>query len=181
MKPSEILAMAAHLNVEIKATYNDLEKARDILLAAGADYRGTDHQTDVYFHCPNGRLKLRRGNIEHSLIFYARANSAMPKGSAVNMTQLSGDSHELQSVLAAAWGVKVAVHKAREIYFIDNVKFHLDRVEGLGSFAEIEAIDKDGNIGQAKLNEQCNYYMKLLGIEPSHLLTHSYSDMLEKQ
>lgn len=173
--------MAAHLNVEIKATCDDLEKARAVLMAAGADFKGTDHQTDVYFNCPNGRLKLRRGNIEHSLIFYARENSATPKGSAVNMTQLHGDSHDLQSVLAAAWGVKVAVHKAREIYFIDNVKFHLDNVEGLGTFVEIEAIDIDGNIGAAKLHEQCNYYMQLLDIQPSHLLTHSYSDMMEKR
>lgn len=173
--------MAAHLNVEIKATCTDIDKARTILLAAGADFKGTDHQTDVYFNCPNGRLKLRRGNIEHSLIFYARVNSATPKGSAVNMMQLSGDSHELQSVLTAAWGVKVAVHKSREIYFIGNVKFHLDKVEGLGTFAEIEAIDKDGSIGEAKLHEQCNHYMQLLGIEPSHLLTHSYSDMLENK
>lgn len=169
--------MAAHLNVEIKATCNNINAARASLLAAGAVSKGTDHQTDTYFNWTYGRLKLREGNIENSLIFYKRENSAAPKGSEVNMMHVSQGS-ELRSVLSAALGVVVSVVKTREIYFIDQVKFHLDTLEGLGTFAEIEAIDLDGTIGEEKLREQCHFYMQLLGILPEHLLTHSYSDML---
>ena len=70
------------------------------------------------------------------------------------------------------------VDKKREIYFIDNVKFHIDNVENLGTFMEIEAIDSDGSIGKDKLQEQCQFYIDLFGIAPTDLLSNSYSDML---
>lgn len=169
--------MATHLNIEIKATCLDIAAARKVLLAAGADFKGTDYQTDTYFNSPNGRLKLRQGNIENSLIFYDRENSATPKGSKVNMMQVA-NGMELRSVLSAALGIKVEVKKAREIYFIKNVKFHLDEVDQLGTFAEIEAIDIDGELGEAFLRQQCDHYMQILNISTTDCLTHSYSDML---
>ncbi len=169
--------MAKHLNVEIKATCANLERAREILVAAGAYFHGTDNQTDTYFNSANGRLKLRQGNIENALIFYQRDNSASPKGSQVNMMQMQ-NGPELRSILADAMGILVEVKKSREIFFIDNVKFHLDAVDGLGTFVEIEAIDKEGNLGEAYLRNQCLFYMQMLGITTEHLLTNSYSDML---
>jgi predicted adenylyl cyclase CyaB len=74
-------------------------------------------------------------------------------------------------------GVLVVVDKEREIYFIDNVKFHLDKVKNLGNFVEIEAIDNK-NIGKEKLLKQCNEYMKLFSIDKKDLIAESYSDML---
>ena len=59
-----------HLNVEIKAKCSDPKRVRNILESKGAEYRGLDHQIDTYFRVPNGRLKLREGNIENALIFY---------------------------------------------------------------------------------------------------------------
>ncbi len=70
------------------------------------------------------------------------------------------------------------VEKKREIYFIDNVKFHIDEVKGLGTFIEIEAIDKEGNIGRDKLLTQCKEYVGLFGIEDKDLVSFSYSDLL---
>ena len=84
----------------------------------------------------------------------------------------------LKSILQDAIGVLVVVDKKREIYFIENVKFHIDEVRGLGSFMEIEAIDHDGNLGREKLLAQCRHYISELGIEDNDLMTHSYSDML---
>ncbi len=72
------------------------------------------------------------------------------------------------------------VDKSREIYFIDNVKFHIDTVKNLGAFVEIEAIDTDGSISREHLKEQCDYYMQLLQIKPSDLIADSYSDMLRQ-
>lgn len=169
--------MSKHLNVEIKARCAHLDEARKVLQELGADYKGTDHQTDTYFVVPNGRLKLRQGNIENALIFYHRENAASPKGSQVNMIQVQ-EGEALKSLLTEALGVKVEVKKSREIYFIDNVKFHLDQVYPLGTFAEIEAIDKAGTLGADHLLKQCEHYMQLLRIAPGDLLSHSYSDML---
>jgi adenylate cyclase class 2 len=81
-------------------------------------------------------------------------------------------------LLSEALGVWQVVKKAREIYFIDNVKFHLDRVEGLGEFVEIEAIDLDGSLGEAHLRNQCEHYLQLFQIKPEDLLAQSYSDLL---
>jgi adenylate cyclase, class 2 len=168
----------AFLNVEIKARCPQPGQVKQLLQQAGANFRGTDYQTDTYFNAPNGRLKLREGNIENNLIFYTRNNQAGPKSSSFILTAVP-DAASLKAALTAAMGVKVVVAKKRDISYIDNVKFHVDEVEGLGHFVEIEA----GNMllpeaTRQQLEAQCSHYIQLLGIEPEHLLTHSYSDML---
>ena len=166
-----------HLNVEIKARCSDPDAVRSYLISHQAEFKGTDHQTDTYFNVQRGRLKLRQGNIENSLIHYERSNQAGPKASSVNMMKLT-DGTALHSILSSALGIKTEVKKKREIYFIDNVKFHIDEVDELGSFVEIEAIDYDGSFGEEKIRQQCEYYVKELQIQAGDLLTHSYSDML---
>ncbi len=166
-----------HLNIEIKARCNNTAAIREYLLNNKAEFKGTDHQRDTYFNVPNGRLKLRQGNIENSLIHYERQNQSGPKSSQVSLYKVE-NGEQLRNVLLNALGEKVTVEKKREIYFIDNVKFHLDEVPGLGSFAEIEAIDLDGHIGKDRLQEQCEFYMQAFGIKEQDLLTNSYSDML---
>ena len=166
-----------HLNVEIKARCADRAAVRTWLLSHRADFKGTDRQTDTYFKIADGRLKLRQGNIENALIHYQRPNQAGPKESKVTMCHIA-EGEDLKRVLEKALGVLVEVKKEREIYFIDNVKFHIDEVPGLGGFVEIEAIDRDGDIGKQKLLEQCDYYRQKLGIKETDLLHNSYSDML---
>ena len=171
--------MQKHL-VEIKARSTTHETQRQWLLDAGADFRGTDHQVDHYFNVPKGRLKLRHGNIERSLIYYERPNQAGPKDSRVLLTCFEGEQEEVVSLartLDAAIGRWSKVDKQREIYFIDNVKFHLDTVVGLGTFVEIEAIG-DGEEEHESLLAQCEHYVSALNIIEEDLLTNSYSDML---
>ena len=167
-----------HLNIEIKARCNDHAPIRELLKTHGADFRGTDDQTDTYFKCANGRLKLRQGNIECNLIHYHRPDQAGPKASEVTLFKPGEDHETLRRLLTAAMGVEVVVTKLREISFIDNVKFHLDTVPGLGAFIEIEAIDFYGTIGAEELEAQCHFYMNLLGINDIDLIKVSYSDML---
>lgn len=164
-------------NVEIKAKCADIKALEKILHDHQADYKGLDHQIDTYFKVPNGRLKLREGNIENALIHYDRGNQAQPKLSSVTYYK-PNESADLKATLTAALGIKVVVDKKRQIFFIDNVKFHLDQVEGLGTFAEIEAIDKDGTLELAALQEQCYAYMAILTIKEADLLAVSYSDLL---
>lgn len=170
-------------NVEIKAQCQDLKALEQLLLLEGADYKGLDHQIDTYFNVPNGRLKLREGNIECALIHYHRPNQTAAKRSEIHYYK-PADTHnstDLKLTLGAALGVKVVVDKKRQIFFIDNVKFHLDQVRGLGTFVEIEAIDRAGTLTEAALEEQCLYYQQLLSIQPEDLMAHSYSDMLLEQ
>lgn len=138
-----------------------------------------DHQIDTYFNVSNGRLKLREGNIENFLVHYERSDKEGPKQSVVSL-YASQPGSSLKETLTRALGILVVVDKQREIYFIENVKFHVDIVRGLGTFMEIEAVDYDGNIGLEKLNEQCNKYLEDMGIKDEDLISGSYSDMLLK-
>lgn len=166
-----------HINIEIKARTSRLEEIRETLKNLGADFKGTDHQIDTYFKVDRGRLKLREGNIENHLIYYERDDLAGPKKSVVLLHKNNLDSN-LKEILTKSLGVRVVVDKTREIYFIENVKFHLDNVLGLGSFVEIEAIDFNDAFGEKKLREQCNYYIGLFGLTKEDMINSSYSDLL---
>jgi predicted adenylyl cyclase CyaB len=164
-------------NVEVKARCTHQDAVRDRLRERGARFVGEDRQVDVYFEVPQGRLKLRQGAIENALIYYTRPDREGPKQSDV-LLHPAPEGASLRAVLAEALGERVVVNKRREIYFIDNVKFHLDRVEGLGTFVEIEAIDDDGTRSPERLRTQCEAYLQFLGIEASALVAGSYSDLL---
>jgi len=166
-----------HLNIEIKAHCCDHERIRFILKENGAKFVGVDHQIDTYFNVNNGRLKLREGNIENHLIHYSREDIAGPKQSNITLFE-SDPNSALKDILIKSLSVLIVVDKKREIYWIDNVKFHLDKVEGLGTFIEIEAISENLDIGREQLLAQCNHYLRLFGINDSDLLSISYSDML---
>jgi len=165
------------INIEIKARTNKAGEIRKYLLANHAEFKGTDFQTDTYFNTTKGRLKLRQGNIENNLIYYERENQAGPKQSNFSLLELT-NPEALKAMLAAAVGIKTRVEKQREIFFIGNVKFHLDILQQLGSFVEIEASNKYAPLSPAALNEQCNFYMNEFSIAPGDLINISYSDML---
>ena len=167
----------SHLNIEIKARCGRPDVVRSILKQRNATFKGMGRQVDTYFNSPNGRLKLREGDIEHGLIHYDREDKIGPKRSMVTLYRPTRNS-TLKEILTSALGVLVVVEKKREIYFVDNVKFHIDTVDGLGSFVEIEAIDTTGTMGRDGLLRQCEEYMKLFGIHPDDLIGCSYSDML---
>ncbi len=166
--------------IECKVKVDSYHTALNKLLELNPIYKGTDHQIDTYFNSKVGRLKLRNGNIENSLIQYERENLAGTKQSKVILYRHQFDA-ALAEILAIQLGVLVEVDKLREIYFIDNVKFHFDTVQGLGEFVEIEAIDEDGDMMVEVLQQQCDQYIELLNLSRNDMQTHSYSDMLIMQ
>jgi len=165
------------LNVEIKAKCNDAEFIRNYLLSNQAEFRGIDEQTDTYFNVSIGRLKLREGNIENNLIYYERNKQPGPKNSQFHLVKIV-DANSLKEVLTKSIGVKVIVKKKREIYYLNNIKFHIDNVPSLGSFIEIEAGNILADVSQEKLKEQCEFYLKEFNIKETDLIEGSYSDML---
>lgn len=165
------------VNIEFKAKADNLNGIEKKLLTLNPIYIGEDNQVDTYFNVASGRLKLREGNIENSLIFYERVNTAGTKQSDILLYQHSPEQ-SLKDILVKVNGVKVVVDKKRKIYFIDNVKFHFDIVEGLGTFVEVEAIDKNGSIGIDKLKEQCSFYACFFEIAAADYIALSYSDMI---
>ena len=165
-----------HLNIELKARCDNPEKIRKFLIENNAEYRGQDHQIDTYYNSKNGRLKIRRGNIEDSLVFYQRDDTPEQKESQIILE--ANPSKDLEKILSLSNEILVIVDKKREIYFIRNVKFHIDQVENLGSFIEIEAISENNKIPKEILIKQFNYYTEQLHIKDLDLIDKSYSDMI---
>jgi adenylate cyclase class 2 len=124
-------------NFEFKARTHELNNLENKLLSLHPKFIGEDNQTDTYFNVSTGRLKLREGNIENSLIYYERQNTAEAKLSNVLLYKHQPDK-TLKEILTRLHGVKVIVHKIRRIYFIENVKFHFDTVPQLGTFIEVD-------------------------------------------
>lgn len=164
-----------HTIIEFKARCVNHDAIREKLRQKGARFVGTDHQTDTYFRVPHGRLKLREGTIENSLVFYSRPNISALKQSEVTISTVPPGS-EIKAALLKALGVLAIVDKVREIYFVDKVKIHLDDVAGVGKFLEVEAIGASGESGQLQL--QCEQYRAEFGVEQKDFVAESYSDLL---
>ncbi|MCU7552768.1 class IV adenylate cyclase [Chitinophagaceae bacterium LB-8] len=165
------------VNFEFKARSNNNTELEQILQSFQPRFVGEDTQTDTYFNVPNGRMKLREGNIENALIHYHRNNIAGAKQSDVLLYQHQ-PSKALKKILINAIGIKTIVLKRRRIWFVDNVKFHFDHVDGLGDFIEVEAIDADGSRSIQQLQEQCSFYASIFQIAPECFVAESYSDLL---
>jgi predicted adenylyl cyclase CyaB len=163
--------------IEFKARVESIDSYEEALLKKKPFFKGEDHQIDTYFNATQGRLKLREGNIENTLIQYNRENTAQSKLSSVTLCKNIKDPN-FKVILTDQLGVKVVVDKIRKIYFIDNVKFHFDKVKGLGKFIEVEAIDESGEMSLETLREQCDSYMEYFGIKAEQLVEVSYSDLL---
>lgn len=164
-------------NFEFKAKVDNLEKYENKLLTLNPKFQGIDHQIDTYFNVHKGRLKLREGNIENSLINYERENISGSKISEIILYQ-----HEpniaLKNILTRQLGVKIVVDKKRKIYFIDNVKFHFDLVENLGTFIEVEAIDSKEEFTIEELKKQCDKYFDFFELTINNVIDKSYSDLI---
>lgn len=168
------------LNTALKARLDQLEPIRAFLMEHHARLASKDHQVDTYFHVPNGKLKWRHGTIENALILKeagARPDPCAGDEGYFPLESPDVDAGALGCLLSRALGTKAVVEKTREIYFIENVKFHLDEVKGLGFFLEIEAVDVDDSTPVESLAAQCCHYKEALGIREEDLLALSYSDL----
>jgi predicted adenylyl cyclase CyaB len=164
-------------NVEFKARVEDPDLYEQKLLTLDPVFKGLDHQVDTYFNVPYGRLKLREGNIENALINYDRENLSASRESKVILYKHDPDP-ALKAILIRQLGVKAVVDKKRKIYFLGNVKFHFDRVESLGGFLEVEAIDSTGAFSTEDLKAQCDKYFYFFGLTEANIVDRSYSDLL---
>jgi len=171
--------VAPRNNIELKARLPSLDKAREIASRLATDRLEDQHQIDTYFHCKQGRLKLREINRERAeLIWYERPDQSEPKASNYCLVPMDDPAAAKQS-LVAALGVRQVVEKHREIYLYDNVRIHLDRVVNLGEFLEFEAV-LGPDVGAEEGNAQVKYLREQFGIASSDLLTGSYADFADE-
>jgi len=174
--PSPSESPRARCNIEIKARVASLERIRPIAERLATEHLGRQLQTDTYFHCRRGRLKLREiDGRDAQLISYARPDAANAKASHYYLTPVP-DPAALKQSLAEALGIRSVVVKDRDIYLHHNVRIHLDQVQGFGCFLELEAVlvegmdERDGRAQVERLQQQ-------LGIDAEDLLPGSYGEM----
>jgi homotetrameric cytidine deaminase len=165
---------APRRNLEIKARDADPRRSLEQALALGAEDRGEIAQRDTYFAGARGRLKLREQDPgETELVQYRRADEAGPRTSEYRLVPV-GEGDALREALDAALGTLVVVDKRRRLLLWDGVRIHLDEVEGLGSFVELEALAEAGGDLEAKLER----LRAELAIADDSLVAQSYSDLL---
>lgn len=164
-------------NVEIKARVKDLE-ALERRAAARADRGPTViHQEDVFFHVSTGRLKLRVFDEAHGeLIFYERPDGPGPKTSRYRRLETS-DPRGLQDLLDQALGVRGTVRKQRRLYMAGRTRIHLDRVQDLGDFLELEVVLEPGEESE-DATPIAEELMAALGVAREDLVDVAYVDLL---
>jgi len=164
-------------NIEIKAKYEDLDRAENIARKVGANFESSIHQLDTYFFVNNGRLKLREISTgTNQLIYYVRPNQAGPKTSAYHIYPVEAPK-QLKKILAAALGIWKSVEKQREVYLFDEVRIHLDKVYSLGNFLEFEGVVSPES-DKSKISEKVDWLISQFEIRNSDLIEVSYSDLV---
>lgn len=166
-------------NVEIKARVGDPQAlARRIGSIADQGPQAIE-QDDTFFRCRGGRLKLRDfGNGRGELIHYRRADQAGPGTSEYRITP-TDDPDGLRAVLSDALGAVGRVRKRRILYLAGRTRIHLDRVEGLGDFLELEVVLDEGE-PQASGEAEARVLMERLQIEDIDLVEVAYVDLLAR-
>jgi predicted adenylyl cyclase CyaB len=167
--------VAVARNVELKARDRDPRRSEQVCVELGAADEGVLRQRDTYFAAPLGYLKVREdaaGGAE--LIVYERPREPDARESRYRRLAVPP---ELRELLGAALGEGVVVEKRRRLFLWRGVRIHLDRVEGLGSFLELEAVAPPGSDLAAE-REAVAELRSRLGIRDTDLVAGSYADLL---
>ncbi len=162
-------------NIELKARLRDPATAQSIAERLTSGHGELQIQTDTYFHCREGRLKIRQiDGRPGQLIWYARADRPEARASDYRLIELA-DAEAMITALQAALGVRGVVRKRRQIYLYHNVRIHLDDVAGSGSFLEFEAVitSPAEELAAPSLLAELS---QRFGLEANDFLTGSYGD-----
>ena len=164
-------------NIEIKARIDD-PVACAARAAALADQGPMEiQQDDTFFRCIGGRLKLRAfSDGTGELIYYRRANSQGPKESFYLRSPTTAPD-VLRELLTLANGQAGRVKKHRKLFLVGRTRIHIDEVEHLGHFLELEVVLADDEALEVGISE-AHGLIKRLGILPQQLVEEAYVDLL---
>ncbi len=173
-------------NVESKTRATDLDAVARVVARLGARYEGRLDQVDSYFQVPQGRLKLREishldpaGRVSTSceLIRYDRPDEEGARVSRYERTDID-DPTVCRKRLVAEHGLRGCVRKRRDLWVLDSTRVHLDRVQDLGDFVELETVCADDPGPEDRLEH--DRLAAALGLDPQATVEGSYIDLLER-
>jgi len=166
-------------NIEIKAQARDFADIKSRAEKISDTPVEIIPQEDTFFNVPQGRLKLRVLAPDNAqLIFYTRPDQEGPKRSDYHIAHTS-DPENLKRVLELAYGIHGVVKKIRYLYLVGQTRVHLDDVQGLGQFMELEVVMREGQ-GDAEGQGIAEDLMASLGVERGDLIDGAYMDLLKK-
>jgi adenylate cyclase, class 2 len=163
-------------NLEAKFRIGDAMLARARGEEIGFSLRATMLQCDTFFAVTHGKLKLREEPDSAALIHYRRAHEGDLEVSDYEIVPVP-DAEPLRAMLACALGVIAEIRKVRTLLMRRNVRLHLDRVDGLGSFGEIEAVIAAGET-PADYRAEVDEILAALEIAPTDLISKSYFELI---
>ena len=165
-------------NIEIKARVSDFDRLRKRAEELSDTPLQVIPQEDTFFNTEKGRLKLRVLPSDRAqLIYYLRSDQEGPKRSDYHIFE-TPDPENLKHVLELAYGIRGVVKKTRYLYIVGQTRIHVDDVEGLGQFMELEVVMQAGQ-SDAEGQAIAEALMTSLGIERRDLIEGAYMDMME--
>ena len=166
-------------NVEMKVRLDDLELARVAAVGVGARFAWVDTQVDRYYELDGGRrVKLRTcGRAPAELIRYDRPETTGVRASEYEVLPVRDE--QARACLVPKGEPLVVVRKRRELWLVDNVRIHLDTVDGLGTFLELEAV-VDAVHDEAACRAAVYRLLAVFGVAEGDCLRASYSDLLRR-
>ena len=166
-------------NLEVKARVADLDGLRLVVSTLSASPGTAIEQTDTFFVVPRGRLKVREfADGSGELLAYDRPDQTGPKQSVYTRVPCASAA-ELVRALGAVLPVRGQVRKRREVFIVGRTRVHLDEVDRLGSFVELEVVlEDDEPLRDGEADAQA--LMRALGLVPEILVPDAYIDLLER-
>ena len=164
-------------NLEAKFRVDDAAQVHRRAVAVGFTMSAVLEQRDTFFRVARGKLKLREEATGAMLIRYGRDHDGELEVSDYDIVPVA-HSGQLRAMLGAALGVLSEVRKQRTLLLRRNVRLHLDRVEGLGSFGEIEAVVADHEAPEIYRAEVRDLLLALK-VDRDRLITKSYFELIE--
>ncbi len=166
-------------NIEIKARVPDLATFRAKAASLASGPKQIINQTDAFFVVSRGRLKVRAfSDGSGELISYERADQQGPKESVYTRVACE-DARAISHALSTVLSVRGIVEKEREVFLVGRTRVHLDRVENLGCFVELEVVLAPGEPTEQGHREAHNL-LRSLQIPEQALVAEAYIDLLEK-
>jgi predicted adenylyl cyclase CyaB len=166
-------------NIEIKARIASIDALIPHISAIADQGPVEIDQDDTFFVCATGRVKLRRLSQDSGeLIFYRRADTLRPKESFY-VRAATSSPESLREALSLAYGLAGRVRKHRTLYQCGRTRIHLDRVEGLGEFLELEVVLQEGESAHAGVQE-AQRLLAVLGITADQRVPDAYVDLIKR-
>jgi predicted adenylyl cyclase CyaB len=160
-------------NLELKIRVTSHQSLKKILKQIGAENKGILNQKDVYYSVPNGLLKLRIENGSESLIFYKRNENDKNRWSDFEVLKFTNSNGE--KFFNNLFNVEVIVKKERELFYYNDTRIHLDTVDYLGKFLELETLVINGKVDAKKRFKKI---INLLKLDICKQIRKSYRDLL---